>query len=147
MWIPWVLLPAAVALSLLGAGATAFRSALLILGEEGLSAAASGNGGQQADTSRTARRLLAAVRDPSLGHPFSLWVGAAALKVGSALCAGGGGFSLVVSLPGWTGASACAAWLLSYLLLLFVLENAATLSAIGDAGRAMGRGGTCLFFL
>src|SRR5512145_392719 len=41
MWIPLVLLPAAVALSLLGAGATAFRSALLILGEEGLSEAAS----------------------------------------------------------------------------------------------------------
>jgi len=56
MWIPLVLLPAAVVLSLLGAAATAFRSALLMLGEEGLSEAASAGDGQQADTIRTARR-------------------------------------------------------------------------------------------
>src|SRR5512145_3315170 len=101
MWIPWALLPAAAALCLLGAAATAFRSALLILGEEGLSEAASAGDGRQADTSRTARRLLAAVRDPALGHPFSLWAGAAVLKVVSALCAGWGGFSLVLAFPGW----------------------------------------------
>lgn len=147
MWIPWVLVPAAVALSLLGAAATAFRSALLILGEDGLSDAASAGDGQQADTSRTARRLLEAVRDPAMGHPFSLWIGAAALKVGSALCAGWGGYSLVQSLPGWTGAAGCAAWLLSYLFLLFVLENAATLGAIAKPGRAMAWGGACLFSL
>ena len=140
MWIPWALLPAAVVLSLMGAAATAFRSALLILGEEGLSEAASAGDG-------TARRLLAAIRDPALRHPFSLWTGAAVLKVGSALCAGAGGLALVLSLPGWTGTAACAAWLLSYLLLVFVLENAATLGAIGNPGRATGWGGACLFFL
>ncbi len=140
MWIPWLLLPAAVVLSLLGAAATAFRSALLILGEEGLSEAAAGG-------DPTARRLLAAVRDPALGHPFSLWAAAAALKVGSALCAGGGAFVLVLSLPGWTGPAACAAWLLCYLLLVFVMEIAATLGAIGEPGRAAGRGRACLFFL
>ncbi len=140
MWIPLVLLPAAVALSLLGAAATAFRSSLLILGEEGLSGAATAGDG-------TARRLLAAVRDPALGHPFSLWAGAAALKGGSALCAGGGGYALAVSFPGWTGPAVCAAWLFSYLLLVFFLENASTLGAIGDPGRAVRWGGTCVLFL
>ncbi len=130
MWIPWGLLPGAVALSLLGAAATAFRSALLILGEEGLSEAASAGDG-------AARRLLVAVRDPALGHPFSLWAGASALKVGSALCAGGGGLVLFLALPGWTGTAACAAWLFAYLLLLFVLENAATLGVIGNPRRVL----------
>ncbi|MGE5190248.1 MAG: hemolysin family protein [Gemmatimonadota bacterium] len=161
MWTHWVLLPAAVVLSLLGAAATAFRSALLILGEEGLSEAASAGDGRQvkhdehaaesrasgADTSRAARRLLAAVRDPALAHPFSLWVAAAALKVGSAVGAGAGGFALVLSLPGWKGPTACAAWLLSYLLLILALENAATLGAIGKARRVLGRGGACLAFM
>ena len=140
MWIPWLLLAAAVVLSLLGAAATAFRSALLILGEEGLSAAAfSGDA--------AARRLLAAVRDPARGHPFSLWLLAAALKVGSAICAGAGGFALLVFLPGWPGPGACAAWLLSYFLVILFLENAATLGAIGKPGRVTGWGGTCLLFM
>ncbi len=140
MWIAWVLLPASVAMCLLGAAATAFRSALLILGEEGLSTAASAGDG-------TARRLLAAVRDPALGHPFSLWVGAAGLKIGSALCAGAGGYALVVSFPGWPGEAACVGWLLSFLLLVLALENAATLGAIGNPRRAVGGGRACLLFL
>ncbi len=140
MWIPWSFLPAAVALLLLGAAATAFRSALLILGEEGLSEAASAGDG-------AARRLLAAVRDPALGHPFSLWAAASALKVGSALCAGGGGLALSLALPGWTGYAACATWLLAYLLLRFVLEYAATVGAIGKPGRAVRWGRACLLFL
>ena len=140
MWIPWILLTGAVVLAVLGAAATAFRSALLILGEEGLSGAASAG-------NRAARRLLGAVRDPALGHPFSLWLGAAALKVGSAFCAGWGGIALVQSLPGWTGKAACAVWVLSYLLVLFLLENVATLGAIGNPARVMGRGGACLLFL
>ncbi len=140
MWIPWGLLPAAALLSLLGAAATAFRSSLLILGEDGLSEAASAGDAK-------ARRLLAAVRNPALGHPFSLWVAAAALKAASALCAGGGGYVLVLHLPGGMGPVACAAWLLSYVLLLFVLENAATLGAIAKPRRVIRWGGTCLFLL
>lgn len=140
MWIPWLIVTAAVVLSLLGAAATAFRSALLVLGEEGLSKAASAGDG-------AARRLLVAVRDPALAHPFSLWVAAAALKVGSAVCAGAGGLALVLSLSGWAGTAACASWLLSYLLLILFLENVATIGAIGKPGRVTGWGGACLFLI
>ncbi len=54
---------------------------LLILGEEGLSEAA-GRGDE------AAAKIRDATLDPSLRFPFSLWVSAALLKIGSAFAAG-----------------------------------------------------------
>src|SRR5512145_1276292 len=84
---------ASLLLAALGAAATAFRSALLIVGEDGLvEDSAKGDAG--------AARLLSAIRDPSRRHPFSLWLGGTVLKAASALCAGAAGAVLLRSPAG-----------------------------------------------
>ncbi len=124
----------AVALSLAGAAAAAIRSSLLLLGEERLAEEGTGR-------SRKAARILAAVRDPSLRHPFGLWAAAAFLKVCSGACAGGAALALAAG-GGPQGAVFGAAWIAVYLLLLFFLENVATGAATDDPGRILRWGGT-----
>lgn len=130
MWIPWAWAAAALLLAASGAAATLFRSSLLILGEEGLEEEAAAG-------EEHAAAILSAIRDPAVRHPFSLWVAAAALKVGSALCAGGAAFSFVGRGEAWKGPVFCAAWLLLYVLCLFFLENLSTRKALTDSRRVL----------
>ncbi|MGZ8460354.1 MAG: hypothetical protein ACXWW2_08000, partial [Candidatus Deferrimicrobiaceae bacterium] len=98
MWTPWVWALAAILLAAGGAAVTALRSSLLIVGEEGLAEDAGGG-------NEIAGLLLAAVRDPGVRHPFSLWVASSALKGVAGLCAGGAALSFYHSLRGWGGAA------------------------------------------
>ncbi len=139
LWVLWAL--AAVLFAACGAAATALRSSLLIVGEEGLAEDASAG-----DT--LAARLLAAVRDRSVRHPFSLWAAASACKAGAAACAGAAAFPLVALLRGGSGVAAGAGWILGFLLLLFTLENLATRSAMTRPRRILRLGGrACLYAL
>jgi CBS domain containing-hemolysin-like protein len=133
----WLCALAALFLSFAAAGATAIRSSLLILGEEGLAkAGAEGDG--------TAERLLAAVRDPSFRHPFSLWALSTALKAASAIAAGGSAAGFLLGAGGWRGAALGSAWIAAYLLFLFYLENAAACMTMENPMRALRRGRACL---
>jgi len=124
---------AALGLSVVAMAVTGIRSSLLILGEEGLSAAA-----EKGDPA--AGKILAATRDPSLCYPFSLWVAAALLKVASALAAGAAAVSLVRDIPGWAGPAVAVAWLAAYMLFAFLLENVATRQGLVRPGNVL-RGG------
>ncbi|MBI5419656.1 MAG: HlyC/CorC family transporter [Deltaproteobacteria bacterium] len=123
METPWLWAVAALFLSLAAAAATALRSSLLILGEEGLAEESAGGDGN-------AGRLLAAVRDPSLRHPFSLWAAAASMKAASGLAAGCAVFAVAVDVRGLRGLLAGGAGLAAYTLLVFFLENVSTLVAM-----------------
>jgi CBS domain containing-hemolysin-like protein len=127
----------ALLLSLAAAAATAIRSSLLILGEEGLAEEIARGDGK-------AGRLLAAVRDPSVRHPFSLWALACVLKAVSALAAGASAVALANDVGGWAGAGAGAAWLAAYLLFIFYLENVAACGTMENPRRLLGWGGVCL---
>ncbi|HEY7587001.1 MAG TPA: CBS domain-containing protein [Candidatus Deferrimicrobiaceae bacterium] len=129
-------LPALV-LSLAAAAATAIRSSLLILGEEGLAEESVRGDGKAA-------RLLAAVRDPSFRHPFSLWALACVLKAVSALAAGASSVALGHALGGWAGAGAGAGWLAAFLLFLFYLENVAACGTMANPRRLLRWEGVCL---
>ncbi len=114
---PWAAV--SLALSALGMAVTGVRSSLLILGEEGLSEAA-GRGDE------AAAKIRDATLDPSLRFPFSLWVSAALLKIGSAFAAGCAAAEAWRGAAGWTGPAAAAAWAAAYLTAVFLLENVAT---------------------
>ena len=129
----WGWLAAALGSSVLAMAVTGIRSSLLILGEEGLSAAA-----EKGDAA--AGKILAATQDPSLCYPFSLWIAAAMLKVASALAAGAAAVSLWRDFPGWPGPAGAAAWLAAYLLFAFLLENVATRQGLARPGNVL-RGG------
>lgn len=129
----WIAVPASLALAGAGASVTALRSALLILGEDGLEESAAGD--------PNGMRLLAAIRDPSTRFPFSLWVGAAVLRAGSALFAGGAAFVFASSYGGWIGSMTAACWSLTWLLLLFLFEHLATQGAMQRPWPAIRRAG------
>ena len=133
----WLCALLAVFLSLPAAAATAIRSSLLILGEEGLAE-------ESARGDRKAERLLAAVRDPSVRHPFSLWTLATVLKATSGLAAGASAGAFALSAGGWPGAGLGATWLAAYLLFLFYLENIATCETMENPRRVLRWGGVCL---
>jgi Mg2+/Co2+ transporter CorC len=134
----WIAVPASLALAGAGASVTALRSALLILGEDGLEEAAAGD--------PTGMRVLAAVRDPSSRYPFSLWVAAGALKAGSSLFAGGAAFAFAYSYGGWAGFLAAGCWSLTWLMLLFLFEHLATQGVMGRPWPAIRRAGTGALF-
>ncbi len=129
----WAWLVASLSLALLGAAATALRSALLILGEEGLEEAA-----EQGD--RVAPALREAVRDPSLLHPYALWIASAGMKIAAALCAGAAALSfLSTGRPeSWGAAAAC---LLLVPLAILLLEILVTREALRNPGRLLRAGG------
>jgi CBS domain containing-hemolysin-like protein len=133
----WLCALPALFLSIAAAIATAIRSSLLILGEEGLSE-------EIARGDEKAGRLLAAVRAPSFRHPFSLWAMAASLKAASGLFAGGSAVAFASGLGGWKGAVAGAAWLTGYLLFLFYLENVTTCGTMENPRRILRWKGVCL---
>jgi CBS domain containing-hemolysin-like protein len=133
----WLCALLAVFLSLPAAAATAIRSSLLILGEEGLAE-------ESARGDRKAGRLLAAVRDPSVRHPFSLWTLATVLKTTSGLAAGASAAAFALGAGGWPGAGLGATWLAAYLLFLFYLENIATCETMENPRRVLRWGGVCL---
>lgn len=129
----WIAVLSALALAVAGTAVTALRSALLILGEDGLE--------ETASSDPLAARLLAAVRDPSARHPFALWVAGAGLKAASALFAGGAAFAFLRAMPGWIGAVAAVGWSLTWMLLLFLFEHLATQGAMQQPWQAIRRGG------
>ncbi len=132
---------ASVLLAVLGAVATLVRSALQIVGEEGLS----GMAGAGVDEART---LLAAVRDPFLGHPFSLWATGVALKFASAVLMGAAALLLASRGPAGAGPLLAAVGIACYGALLFSLETIAPRFAMRDPGGLLRRaGGPCLFLL
>jgi len=133
----WMCALLALFLSLAAAAATAIRSSLLILGEEGLAEESARGDGK-------AGRLLAAVRDPSVRHPFSLWTLASVLKAASGLAAGGSAVAFALDVGGWPGAGLGASWLAVYLLFLFYLENVATCEPMENPRRVLRWGGVCL---
>jgi CBS domain containing-hemolysin-like protein len=133
----WLCALLALFLSLAAAAATAIRSSLLILGEEGLAEESARGDGK-------AGRLLAAVRDPSVRHPFSLWTLATVLKAASGLAAGASAAAFVPAGGGWRGAAFGASWLAAYLLFLFYLENVATCKTMENPRRVLRWGGVCL---
>lgn len=139
MGMTWrVAAAAAAVLVLLAAAATLFRSALLILGEDGLAEEASRG-------EKGAALLLDAVRTPSLRHPFSLWVAGAALKAAALLAAGCAACGLAASSGGWAGGAAAAGWVAGFLLLVFVLENLAGREAMENSRGILRRWGrACL---
>jgi CBS domain containing-hemolysin-like protein len=124
---------AALVFSALGMAVTGIRSSLLILGEDGLSDAAEKG-------SAAAERILAATRDPKLRYPFSLWVGAALLKIASALAAGAAAFALWRDVGGRAGFASAVSWLAAYLLVAFLLEHFATRQGLAKPGNVL-RGG------
>ncbi len=128
----WAL--AAISLAAAGAAVTALRSSLLIVGEEGLA-----EGAAAGET--LAEDLLSAVRDPRVRHPFSLWVAASTCKALSGLCAGAEAVFLFLRLRGWTGAVAVFAWVFSFLLVLFWMENLSTRGAMSHPRRILRLGG------
>lgn len=142
MWASWALWAfAALLFAAGGAAATALRSSLLIVGEEGLAEDASAGG-------EVAAMLLAAVRDPAVRHPFSLWAAASACKAAAAACAGAAAFPLFSVLRGGSGTAAAAGWIFGFLLLLFYLENLSTRSAMTRPHRILRLGGrACLYAL
>src|SRR5512134_59071 len=133
----WVLSLLALFLSVAAAVASAVRSSLLILGEEGLAEERSRSGGQVAP-------MLSAVRDPSFRHPFALWALAASLKALSGIAAGGSAVAFVVTAGGWAGVAAGAVWLAVYLLFLFYLENVTTWGTMENPRLVLRREGICL---
>jgi CBS domain containing-hemolysin-like protein len=129
----WGWVVAALCLSALGMAATVIRASLLLLGEEGLEEAAEqGNAG--------AARLLGLVRDPSQRHPFSIWLAAAALKTASALAAGAAALTGLRAGRGVWGPVFAALWIVAYLLVLFMLENAATRRGLSRPDRVLRAG-------
>lgn len=141
MWIPWAWTAASLLLAASGGAATLFRSSLLILGEEGLveeSAAGESN----------AAALLAAVRDPAIRHPFSLWVASSVLKTAAAICAGVAAGSFASRAGNWRAAAIFAGTALLLLLVLFGLEHLANRWALADSRRVLRRWGrACRFAL
>ena len=133
----WLLSLLSLFLAVAAAAASAIRSSLLILGEEGLAEESARHGGN-------AGPLLAAVRDPSLRHPFSLWVLASLLKAASVIAAGGSAVAFAAAAGGWPGAAAATAWLIVYLLFLFYLENVTTWGTMENPRRILRREGLCL---
>ncbi|NJD61237.1 MAG: CBS domain-containing protein [Deltaproteobacteria bacterium] len=133
----WLCALLALVLSLAAAAANAIRSSLLILGEEGLAE-------EEARGDARAGRLLAALRDPSTRHPFSLWALAVTLKAVSALAAGASAASFALAAGGWAGPAVAAAWLFAYLLFLFYLENGSTGDAMENPRRIFLWTGACL---
>src|SRR5512138_2313377 len=125
---------AAAVLAAAAAAAARFRSALLILGEDGLSEAASAG-------DAVAQAMLAAVRDPALRHPFALWVAQAGLKIGSALSAGAGAVGLAAGIGGVRGICAAAGWVCLFLAYLFLLENLAGRGVMEDPVGVLRGGG------
>lgn len=141
MWIAWGWAAAAFLLAAGGGAATLFRSSLLILGEDGLEeeAAAGGPG---------AATLLAAVRDPEIRHPYSLWVASSVLKASASLCAGVSAGMFAVRAGGWRAAVVYAGTILLLLLVLFFLEHMANRRALADSRRVLRRWGrACRFAL
>ncbi len=134
MWIPGALALAAALLAAGGAALTALRSALLIVGEEGLAEDASAG-------KELAGEFLLAVRDPAVRHPFSLWVVASACNALAGLCAGGAALSFFGRLRGWPAVAVPSAWILLFLLLLFCLENLSASGAMFHPRRVLRRGG------
>jgi CBS domain containing-hemolysin-like protein len=133
----WLCALLALALSAAAAVATAIRSSLLILGEEGLAE-------ENAREDGRAGRLLAAVRDPSFRHPFSLWALASTLKAASLLAAGGAAAGFASGFGGWRGAACGAAWMAAHLLFLLYLENVAICGTMENPRRVLRREGVCL---
>jgi len=134
MWTPWAWALAAILLAAGGAAVTALRSSLLIVGEEGLAEDAAGG-------NEIAGLLLAAVRDPGVRHPYSLWVASSALQGVAGLCAGGAALSFFHHLRGWGGAASAAGWAILFLFLLFCLENLSTRGAMTRPRRILRWGG------
>ncbi len=126
----WLWAPAALALSVAAAAASAIRASLIILGEESLSDENSGG-------NRKAGLLLAAIRDPAVRHPFSLWAASAALKAASAIMAGAAALSFALRLGGWRGVSAGAAWSVAFLVFLYFLENVSSSAAMESPRRVL----------
>lgn len=138
MWVPLAWALAALALAAGGAAFTALHSSLLILGEEGLAEDAAA--GEEA-----AGELLAAIRDVRVRHPFGLWVAASAFKAAAAVCAGAAALSLADAIPGLAGAGYAGAWILLFLLVLFLMENLSARGAMTNPRRILRGGGkACL---
>ncbi|HEY3490401.1 MAG TPA: CBS domain-containing protein [Candidatus Deferrimicrobiaceae bacterium] len=133
MGTEWIALPASLLLAAGATALTALRTALLILGEDGLEEAGADE--------PPAARLLAAIRDPTYRHPFGLWATATLLKACSALSAGAAAIAFRQSLPGWPGLGVALGWALAWLLLLFLLEHLATHGVMRNPWRAIRRGG------
>jgi CBS domain containing-hemolysin-like protein len=123
MLAPAVEASLSVLLLLAASAASSLRTALLVLGEEGLV----GSGG----AGHFAAPLLSALRDPSSRHPFGLFALSSAARFLSALLAGVAAGS-VASFPPW-GAAAAASGCLAWLLLLFLLEGLAVRLLPGGA--------------
>lgn len=130
MGTSWLWAAASLVLSAAAASAASIRTSLVILGEEGLS-------GENARGSREAGLLLAAIRDPANRHPFSLWAASAALKAISAILAGVAALSLATERGGGAGFLSGAAWILSFLVFLYFLENLSSSSAMGNPRRVL----------
>jgi Mg2+/Co2+ transporter CorC len=129
----WIAVASSLAFAAAGAAVAALMSALLILGEDGLEAAAADDA--------LAARMLEAVRDPSCRHPFALWASATLLKSCSALLAGGAAFAFARVLGGWTGAAAATGWSLTWLLLQFLFGHLAVHEAMREPWRIVRGGG------
>ncbi len=136
----WLWAAAAVVLSVAAAAAGAIRTSLVILGEERLSE-------ENAGGNRKAGLLLAAIRDPGLRYPFSLWAASAALKAASILLAGAAGVLLGQRVGGWPGAASAAAWAAAFLVFLFFLENVSSGAAMESPRRVLVLGGPSLAVL
>lgn len=130
----WVGVPGAILLAVASAAVTAVRSALIILGEDGLAEEA-------ARGDDTAARLLAAVREPSNRHPFGLWAAAAILKGGSAVLAGYAACAFAYPVAAWRGTTAFVLWVAAYFLLLFFLEHLSAQEAVRNPLGIVRRGG------
>jgi Mg2+/Co2+ transporter CorC len=129
----WIAVLASLFLAGAGAAVTALRSALLILGEDGLEESAAGE--------PLAARLLEAVRDPSSRHPFALWSAAGEQRGARLQQRGGAAFAFGRSLAGWAGAAAAIGWSLTWFLLIFLLEHLATQGVMQQPWIAVRRGG------
>jgi len=141
MWVPWAWTAASLLLAAAGGAATLFRSSLLILGEEGLEEETAAGG-------TSAAALLAAVRDPAIRHPFSLWVASSVLKAAAALCAGVAAGFHGARAGGWSAPAIFAGTFLLLLLVLFSLEQLANRRAMADSRRVLRRWGrACRFAL
>lgn len=126
----WLWALAALALSVAAAVAGAIRTSLIILGEERLSE-------ENARGDRKAGLLLAAIRDPAVRHPFSLWAASAVLKAASAILAGVAALSFALRVRGWGGLPAGAAWTAVFLVFLYYLENVSSSAAMESPRRIL----------
>jgi CBS domain containing-hemolysin-like protein len=126
----WLWALAALALSVAAAGAGAIRTSLIILGEERLSE-------ENARGDRRAGLLLAAIRDPAVRHPFSLWAASAVLKAASAILAGVAALSFTLRVGGWRGLPAGAGWAGAFLVFLYYLENVSSSAAMESPRRVL----------